>query len=57
MLTVIQSACLLGAMALVGAPLCYAIETLNRLQHKRFYPVLRFIEHNGHVSSIEVPLS
>ncbi len=45
--------CFLGTLASVGAPLLYAVATLDGLQHKTVYPLFRFIEHNGLLSSTE----
>jgi len=39
--------CCLGVLAAIGIPLLYAIATLEGLQHKTVYPLLRFVKHNG----------
>jgi hypothetical protein len=57
MLNLVEWACILGVVASVGAPLFYAVATLNGLQHKTMYPLFRFIQHNRRVSSTEAPLS
>ncbi|MBA2252641.1 MAG: hypothetical protein H0W13_08060 [Nitrospirales bacterium] len=49
--------CFLGTLASVGAPLLYAVATLDGLQHKTVYPLFRFIDHNGRLSSTEASSS
>ena len=57
MLNLIEWTCVLGVIALVGAPLFYALTTLDGLQHRTVYPLFRFIRHNGSLSSTKAPLS
>jgi hypothetical protein len=57
MLNLIEWACVFGVIASVGAPLFYAVATLDGLQHKTMYPLFRFIQHNGRLSSTEAPSS
>jgi hypothetical protein len=53
MLAAIEWVCVIGALASVGAPLFYAVATLDGLQHKTVYPLFRFVEQKGHLSSTE----
>jgi hypothetical protein len=55
MRNLIESMCVFGVTASVGAPLFYAVATLDGLQHKTMYPLFRFIDHNGRLSSTEAP--
>ncbi len=60
MLNLIEWMCVFGTIASVGAPLFYAVATLDGLQHKTVYPLFRFIDHNGslgRLSSTEAPSS
>ncbi len=57
MLTLIDWICFLGAIAAVGAPLLYAVATLDGLRHKTIYPLFRFVDHNGCLSTSEAPSS
>jgi hypothetical protein len=57
MLNLVEWMCVFGVIASVGAPLFYAVATLDGLQHKTMYPLFRFIQHNGRLSSTEAPSS
>jgi hypothetical protein len=57
MLNLIEGTCVVAVIASVGAPLCYAVATLDGLQHKTMYPLFRFIRHNGRLSSTQTPSS
>lgn len=57
MLNLIEWACVAGVIASVGAPLLYAVATLDGLQHKTVYPLFRFIQHHRPLGSTEAPSS
>lgn len=57
MLNLVEWMCVFGVIASVGAPLFYAVATLDGLQHKIMYPLFRFMNHNGRLSSTEAPSS
>jgi hypothetical protein len=57
MLNLVEWICVFGGIASMGAPLFYAIATLDGLQHKTMYPLFRFIQHNGRLSATEAPAS
>ena len=40
--------------ALLG-PLGYALVTLSRLQHKKAYPVVRYVGRDGYTAAVKVP--
>ena len=56
MLNLFEWTCIFGAGASVGAPLVYAIGTLDGLHHKTVYPLFRFIKHDRYLSSAQTPL-
>ena len=57
MLNLIEWTCVFGVIASAGAPLFYAVGTLDGLQHKTMYPLFRFIQHNRLPSATEAPSS
>lgn len=44
---------LMGAGAMLLAPLLYALATLRGMRHKQIYPILRVRRQDGKVSPVE----